>query len=398
MNHVAVEAADTELRGKRVFIVSRCARTLYNFRRRLIEDVTRAGASVTALGAAGDGFEVRLREHGVAFEHIPVGQRSIDPLADLRLLRHLVARFRRERPHVVHAFTIKPAIFGTLAAWLAGVPVRIVTITGVGHAFTTAGPAVRTIVSMLYRVALSRAHVVSFQNADDRELFLSLGLVRRERTQLVPGSGIDLDAFRPRPLPLEAGGAPRFLMLARVLREKGVAEFAAAAAIVKAKHPNATFTLLGGADARNPSTLNPEELDALRRSSVLQWIDDVADVRPYIEAADVVVLPSYREGLPRALLEGAAMGRALVATDVPGCRDLVLEGQTGHLAEAGNAQSLAAAMQKLCDDPQAIAVMGRAARSLVETRFDLRLVNRMSLETYARSLRAVSSRFGLPIY
>jgi glycosyltransferase involved in cell wall biosynthesis len=387
MNDIGLEAAYAELKGKRVCIVSRCARTLYNFRRHLIDDIARAGASVTALGAAGDGFEARLREHGVAFEHIPVAQRSIDPIADLRLVRHLVARFRVERPHVVHMFTIKPAIFGTLAAWVARVPVRIVTITGVGHAFTTAGFAVRTIVSMLYRVALSKAHVVCFQNADDRELFVSLGLVRKERTQLVPGSGIDLERFRPRPLPHAAGGAPHFLMIGRVLKEKGVAEFAAAAAIVKAKHPQATFTLLGGVDARNPSTLSSAELEALRRSSALQWIDDVADVRPYIEAADVVVLPSYREGLPRALLEGAAMARALVATDVPGCRDLVLEGQTGHLAEVGNAQSLAGAMQKLCDDPQAIAPMGRAARSLVESRFDLRLVNRMSLETYAGNLR-----------
>lgn len=386
MNRVAVESTSARLAGKRVCIVSRCARTLFNFRRHLIEDIARAGASVTALGAAGDGFEARLREHGIAFEHIPVGQRSVDPVADLRLVRQLVRRFRAERPHVVHTFTIKPAIFGTLAAWMARVPVRIVTITGVGHAFTTAGFAIRTIVSVLYRVALSRAHVVCFQNADDRELFLRLGLVRRERTLLVPGSGIDLDAFRPQPLPLVAGGAPRFLMIGRVLKEKGVAEFAAAAALIKAKIPHATFTLLGGADARNPSTLSQDELEALRRSSVVEWIDEVADVRPYIAAADVVVLPSYREGLPRALLEGAAMGRALIATDVPGCRDLVLEGQTGHLAEAGNAASLAAAMQKLCDAPQAIALMGRTARTLVETRFDLRLVNRMTLETYAGRL------------
>ena len=171
-------------------------------------------------------------------------------------------------------------------------------------------------------------------------------------------------------------------MIARLLREKGVREYIRAAHLVKSEHPRASFTLVGGTDPRNPSSLPKEEIAALQTSAEVEWIDEVADVRPFIAAADVVVLPSYREGLPRTLLEGAAMGRALIATDAPGCREVVISDETGYLAQVGDASSLAQAMARLCESPHEIAAMGRRARHLVETCYDQRLVNQACLHSY----------------
>lgn len=372
-----------DLCGKRIMVISRCARTLYIFRRSLIAEASKCGAEVVALGAGGDGFEEELAASGIRFEPIPIAVRSIDLLADLRLVMCLVRKFRRSKPDVVHCFTVKPAIFATLAAWFAGVPRRVVTITGLGHAFTTAGSLVRSAVTILYRVALSRAHVVFFQNRDDRDFFVGRGVVRASVARVIPGSGVDVERFAPCPLPCEASGAPRFLMIARLLREKGVREYIQAARRVKIEHPHATFTLLGGVDRRNPSSLSPEEIAALQTSADVAWVDDVADVRPFIAAADVVVLPSYREGLPRTLLEGAAMGRALVATDAPGCREVVVPGETGYLVRIGDPSSLAQAMARLCESPHEIGALGRRARRLVETCYDQRLVNQACLHSYA---------------
>ncbi|WP_116812554.1 glycosyltransferase family 4 protein [Steroidobacter cummioxidans] len=372
-----------DLSGERIAVVSRCARTLFNFRRSLIGAAQRAGAEVTAFGSAGEGFEQRLQSQGMRFEHIPVSWRGLDPLADLMLLGTMARMFRRYRPHIVHCFTIKPAIFGTVAAWLAKVPLRVVTITGLGHAFTTAGPLVRGVVTRLYRFALARAHVVFFQNKDDRDLFVQLGLVSAGVARLIPGSGVDLERFAPVALPGGGRDSPRFLMIARLLREKGVREFIEAAAAVKQRYPGAAFTLLGGADSRNPSSLSAAEIAELRNSAAVQWVDEVLDVRQYIAAADVMVLPSYREGLPRTLLEGAAMGRALVATDAPGCREVVIPGETGYLVPVRDSAALAQAMQTLCECPDEIPALGRAARHMVEAIYDQRVVDAICLHAYA---------------
>jgi glycosyltransferase involved in cell wall biosynthesis len=374
------------LSGKDVVVMSRCSWTLFNFRRSLIRALQAAGARVLALGAAGDGFDTQLGAAGINFEHVPVSRRSLNPLADVALSLRLFTIFRRLRPTVVHCFTIKAVIFGTLAAAAARVPIRVVTITGLGHAFISGSTLLRRTVIALYRQALRRAHAVIFQNADDRALFVQLGLVEPQRTELVPGSGVDLQYFVPAPLPYRERAAPSFLMIARLLQEKGVREYLQAAGAVKALHPSVTFRLLGGADVRNPSALQPEEIAALRASSVVEWIDEVQDVRPYIAAADVVVLPSYREGLPRTLLEASAMGRALIATDTEGCREVVVDAQNGYLVPVRDARALAAAMGRMIDAPAGIATMGANARARAEALFDEQLVIRRTLATYEKLL------------
>jgi len=343
---------------------------MHNFRLPLIRSLMAEGFTVTAVAAGGDGFDTKLRAAGVTFEAVPVSRRGIAPFMDLLLLLRLIRLFRRVRPRVFHAFTIKPAIYGTLAAAAAGVPVRIVTITGLGHAFTTASGTLRRLVETLYRTALKRASLVYFQNEDDRALFLERGLVPAAKTRLIAGSGVDTRRFAVAPLPLASGGKPRFLMVARLLREKGVHEYFAAAERVRAAHPDIVFELLGGLDTRNPSGLSRQEIDTLAARGAVRWIDEVSDVRPFMAACDVLVLPSYREGMPRAVLEAAATGRAAIVTDVPGCRAAVEAGVTGLLVPPADPEALAVAILRFVNEPALASSMGAAARRRVEAEFD----------------------------
>jgi glycosyltransferase involved in cell wall biosynthesis len=343
-------------------------------------------AQVTTIGSSGEGYEDLLSKEGIEFRHAPVSRRSVNPGADVRLFVNLVRQFREIRPHIVHSFTVKPAIYATLAAARAGVPARVVTITGLGHAFTTASPLITQATEWLYRVALARASLVYFQNAEDRELFLSRRLVGSERTHLIPGSGVDLGRFVPTSLPCQSGDTVNFLMIGRLLKEKGVREFLSAAGRLKVANVSARFRLVGGIDGRNPSSLAPAEIESLRNSAAVEWVGEVLDVRPHVAWADVVVLPSYREGLPRSLLEGGAMGRALIASNVPGCRDVVRDGQNGFLVPPENAESLARAMATLAADPSTIERFGRCARETVEDRFDERVVVSETIKAYLQLL------------
>jgi glycosyltransferase involved in cell wall biosynthesis len=366
----------------RVVVASRCAWTMHNFRLPLLQALARGGYTVKAVGAGGDGYDTKLLAAGVDFEDVPVSRRGVAPLQDLRLMFRLVALFRRFRPRVFHAFTIKPAIYGTLAAALAGVPVRVVTITGLGHAFTTAPGALRGLVEWLYRAALRRATLVYFQNNDDRALFLERGLVAAAKTRLIAGSGVDTRRFAEAPLPSAAGGAPRFLMVARLLREKGVAEYFEAAERVRATHPRAEFVLLGGLDTRNPSGFTRSEVEALTSRGAVRWENEVTDVRPFLAACDVLVLPSYREGMPRSVLEAASTGRAAIVTDVPGCRDAVESGVTGLLVPPADPDALAVAIRRFVDEPGLIATMGAAARRRVVAGFDEQVVIAETMAAY----------------
>lgn len=381
-----MNAPADKLAGARIFVVSRCAQTLHRFRTTLLLALGALGARAQGLGAAGEGYEDRLRAVGVDFRHVGISLKGVDPVADIKLYFQLLKIFRQERPAVVHAFTIKPAIYATLAAARAGVPARVVTITGLGHAFTTAPTTVRLIVEFLYRRALARATLVFFQNEDDKRLFVERGLVEAAKARMVPGSGVDLAKFAVRPLPGVGGAVPHFLMIGRLLVEKGVREFVAAANIVLAKYPAARFSIVGGSDLRNPSALSEAELAAMRNAGRIEWIGEVSDVRPYIEATDVVVLPSYREGLPRALLEGAAMGRALITTDAPGCRDVVQEGINGYLVPVADGHALAIAMMRYIENPALVGEHGVQGRRLVEQKFDEEMVISRFISSYQESL------------
>jgi glycosyltransferase involved in cell wall biosynthesis len=302
---------------------------------------------------------------------------GIDPIKNLASLLGIFKIIRQKRPDIFLGFTIKPNIFGSIACRRLKVP-AILNVSGLGTAFLS-GPVVRRAILSLYQFAFARADVVFFQNSDDSELFVEERAVRAGQAHLLPGSGINLTHFAPSSLPFE----PRFLMIGRLLADKGVREYVTAARQLKARIPAANFALLGQLDHQNRSAISEDELNRWVTEGVVDYRGATNDVRPFIRQAAAVVLPSYREGLPRTLLEGAAMGRPLIGTDVAGCRQVVRDGVTGYLCQARSATSLAAAMERFANSAYSKRLaMASNARAMVEEEFDERLV----VEAYLREI------------
>lgn len=356
---------------------------LANFRSGLIRDLRANGYAVLAV-APDDGNRQRLAELGADFRLIGVDSSGSSVLKDVRLVLDYLRVMRAERPQAFLGFTIKPNIYGSIAAGLLGIPV-VNNISGLGTAFIKRGP-LTAVVTMLYRLALGRSRRVFFQNPDDRDMFLAKGLVRPERTQVIPGSGIDLTRFAPAPTqPRSGDDGLRFLFVGRLLRDKGIGEFVEAATMLRDQWPGTRFQILGFADADNRTAVPSAEIARWRSDGIVEYLGDTRDVRPFLEQADCVVLPSYREGLPRSLLEASAMARPMIATDVPGCREVVTDGDTGFLCEARSAESLAAAMERMLrTSAQDRLGMGKRARARVERDFDEALVTKAYLAVLAR--------------
>jgi len=378
--------SEAQLMDRKVLLVSRCAWTLYNFRLGIMRALKKNGNIVIGGGAAGDGFEEKIEALGIPFIGLPIDKKGINPRSDLRLFCKLYSWYHRERPDIVHHFTIKPVIYGCMAAHLARVPRIINTITGLGYVFTgEEKPWLKRLVESMYRLSIRRADFTFFQNKDDLDFFLKRRLVQDTRSGLLPGSGVDCEFFAP-PSKVKPSNeeAPTFLMVARLLRDKGVYEYVEAAHLVKHQFPTVHFQLLGGPDERNPNVIPRKDLDRWQSEGVVDWLGEVADVRPAMAKADVVVLPSYyREGIPRALLEGAAMGKPLITTNAVGCREVVDEGINGLLVPIKDVQALAKAMTKMIKNPSMRNEMGRAGRLKIEKEFDERIVIGKVIKAYA---------------
>ena len=342
-----------------------------NFRRGLIAAFIEKGWRVTVL-APQDQTTAWIREMGCQYQDLPMDASGLSPLGGYRLVQEFSGFFLAEQPDVVLSFTIKNNIFGSMAARRLGVPF-IPNVTGLGTAFLSGSP-LRWLAERLYSRAFRGLPVVFFQNSDDQALFLERKLVSHAQARLLPGSGIALNHFKPTPLP-DKTNAPTFLLIARLLRDKGVLEFVEAARDVRSWLPSARFQLLGPADAENRTAIGPETVTRWEEEGVIEYLGTTSDVRPYIAAAHCVVLPSYREGTPRTLLEAAAMARPIITTDAPGCRDVVEEGHTGFLCKPKDADDLArAARDFLALGPDVWRKMGLAGRAKMEREYDESIV------------------------
>lgn len=334
-----------------------------------------------------DEYVPLLEELGCQCVHLPIDKNGSNPLMDLVLCLRYYGALRSLRPKAFLGYTIKPNIYGSIAAHLLGIPV-VNNIAGLGSIFIRETFLTR-VVRSLYKIALRRSHQVFFQNEDDLKLFSKLGLVSRQAAGLLPGSGVNLDNYVPEPPVTQDTRPYRFLMVARVLKNKGVEEYVEAARRLRSAGVNAEFQLLGALDAANPNSIPAEKIAEWGSAGLLSYLGKTDDVRPYLANADCVVLPSYREGVPRALLEAAAMARPIIATDVTGCRDAVEDGINGFLCEVKNAASLAEKMQNMLSlAPARRVAMGLAGRRKVEAEFDEQLV----IHKYVSAIESTGSK------
>lgn len=372
--------------SKKIILVSRCAWTLFNFRSGLIQTLIKLGYRVTGAGAGGDGFEPKIQAMGVPFVSLPVDKKGINPLADIKLFWAFFLFYKREKPEIVHHFTIKPVIYGSIAARLARVPLIINTIPGLGYVFSQDAPIwLKVMVKRAYQIALARAHYTFFQNRDDLNLFLESRLVTPKNTAVLPGSGVDLIHFSPLPVLAEKNrdNSITFLLVSRLLREKGIYEFVSAAREIRKEYPLIKFHLLGKRDERNPSVIPEKDLDRWEAEGIVHWLGEANDVRPIMAEADVVVLPSYyREGIPRSLLEAAAMEKPIITTRAIGCREAVDDRITGLLISGKNVQALIEAMVYLIHNPGERRKMGKAGREKMIREFDEKNVIQKTVEVY----------------
>lgn len=374
--------------GQKILLVANTGWYLYNFRLPLARRLRHEGFDVVLVSPS-DSYVERLRSEG--FEHrslCKLSRRGINPAGESLAVAELVELYWREKPRAVHHFTIKCVLYGTIAAKLSGVRSVVNAVTGLGHIFLGKRMATRLLrppVRWLYRRILKarRAHVV-FQNPDDLDAFVQQGLVAPDKTVIIRSSGVDVSRFTPRPSSpeLDASKVPVVLFAGRLLTEKGIHDYVQAARLVK-QQVDVCFQVAGDQDAGNPSSISDATLDSWRLEGAVDLLGHVDEIDEVIALADIVVLPSYREGTPRVLLEAAAMGKPLVATDVPGCREVVQDNVNGLLVRVQDPSALAQALLDLLKQPERADEMGRAGRLMVEEEFCVHKVVERTLGVYA---------------
>lgn len=359
--------------------------SVLNFRGKLLEAIQAKGYEIHIMVPELANFQEeyqKLIALGYQVHEIPMQRTGTNPLADLKLLKNMYQQIRQIQPDVVLSYTIKPVIYGTLAAGLAKVPKRFALITGLGYAFQNVETAKRSIfqklVHGLYAQALKYTHKVFFQNPDDLKLFEDMRLLEANKPAVVVnGSGVNVQDFEVMPLPINEQGKVRasFLLIARLLGDKGIREYMAAARSIKAQYPEAEFHLVGWIDD-NPSAISQQELETWVNDKIVNYWGKLSDVRPAIVASSVYVLPSYREGTPRTVLEAMAMGRAVITTDAPGCRETVSHGVNGYLVAVKSVDQLVQSMQYFIEDPKLMISMGQRSREIALNKYDVHQVNK----------------------
>ena len=362
----------------KILLVSHYARSLINFRGEMIKAFAELGHEVTSLGPE-KGFSGELKKLGANYREIPLDRTGLNPLKDMVTFFALVRIMRKLKPDIVFSYAIKPVIYGSLAALVAGVPWVYSMITGLGFVFVEKERKnfLQRFVRFLYRLSLKNNAAVFFQNPDDLELFRRAGLLGKDtKAVLINGSGVDLERFyyvRPEIKPLS------FLLMARLIWDKGIGEYVEAARRLKKRYPEVSFKLLGPLDS-NPSAIKERDIKRWGEEGIIEYLGATDDVRPYLAGCSVYVLPSFREGTPRSVLEAMAMGRPIITSDAPGCRETVIHGVNGFLVPVKDSASLAEAMEKFILNPKLVFAMGEKSRQMAEEKYDVHKVNRTILQ------------------
>jgi glycosyltransferase involved in cell wall biosynthesis len=367
----------------KILVISSLAFSLVNFRGKLLAEMRKQGHEVVAV--AGDldpEVERKLAEMGIALRVIPFTRAGTSLVTEMKTLIAYYRMMRAERPDVILSYTHKPIIYGGIAARVYRRAHYYVLMAGLGYYFGPEGrekKLARGLFVALFREGLRKARKIFVFNADDRTDMLEAGIINRNQDVIqVPGSGVEISHFAAQPLP---DGPPRFHMMARFMRDKGVLEFLEAAKQVKALHPETSFALLGRPDTENPTGISEAEVAELAKDYPVEFCPETLDVRPFLGASSVFVLPSYyREGLPRSILEALSVGRPIITADSPGCRDPIEHGKNGFIVPPRDANALALAMLQFIDHPDLISQMAANSRAIAEEVYDVDRVNRILLD------------------
>ncbi len=368
---------------KKTVVSSNTSWYLFNFRLPLLKELVKRGYQVFAL-APFDSYAKHFQEYGIKHLDIQITRSGINPFEDIVLFLKFLSIYKRHKPDIVQHFTVKPVIYGTIAARVSRVRHIYNMVPGLGYVFTGTSFKkfwVQKIVRFLYRRTMLFSQHVFFQNQDDRNYFLEHKMVDKQKTSVIPGTGVDTAKFSPRKH--ERKKVVTFILAARMLWDKGIKEFVDAAYTLRKKYNNVDFWLLGPVDLQNPKGISSEQLEKWNKEGTVKYFGMTDNIKTYYEKADVIVLPSYyREGLPLSLLEGAAMGMPIITTDSTGCREVVEDGINGFLVPIKDSAKLASAMEKYIANPGLISSMGQASRDIALQKFDSKQVVREILKYY----------------
>jgi glycosyltransferase involved in cell wall biosynthesis len=372
---------------RKIIFVGNTGFSLFNFRLSLMRAMRDLGWSV--IGVANDeaDYTEKFKNEGMGFVHIPIDHKGKNPLRDLLLIQQLKALYRRESPEVVHHFTIKPVIFGSMAAKWAKVPAIVNTITGIGYVFEKGGLLMKIVIE-LYKLALSGRPKVIFQNKDDCQFFISKGIVRKSNARIILGSGVNTEILFPN-MNKRTNGNLRFLLVSRMLWSKGIKEYVSAAEKIKRDFYQTSFIMAGGASGGgakgNPEAIPEEWLNDVNKKGNVKWVGRIPFERvlELLDKSDVFILPSfYQEGIPRSLLEAAAKGKPIITTDAPGCREVVVDGVNGFLVPPRDIDSLVDCMIKFIQRPELVQRMGIESRKRAVEIFDERKILDQTMQIY----------------
>lgn len=357
-----------------IMVLSAHTSSLFWFRMNMMQAFLERGHTVYAVGSEPEEeWAQKFSEKGITYRQIHVSRNGTNPLDDLKTYRSILALFKEISPDKVFAYQAKAIVYGALAAHKCKVTEFYPLIAGLGSVFRGAGTKadiLRKILTVQYKLAFRYSKTVIFQNEDDRSELVSRGIVSKDKTRIINGSGVDLTRFIQAPVPEET----RFLFVGRLIKDKGVGEYLDACRIFKKSHPNTECMLIGPFDS-NPSAIKPEELEKYTKDGTVTYFGEQEDVRPYLRQTSVYVLPSYHEGTPKSVLEAMATGRAVITTDVPGCRETVTDGVNGFLVEPKSAEAVAEAMCRLAEDLELCRVFGEAGRKIAVEKYDVNKVN-----------------------
>lgn len=354
-------------------LISPKNRTAYNFRGDLVKKIIESGYEVVVTGPNMDNVD-KIEALGARFVEVPMNKNTLNPLKDLKYMNDLRKVFKDEKPDAILGYTSKPVIYGSIAGRLAKVPHKVAMVTGAGYAFnakTRKANLIKQVMRILYKVAFKCADVVIFQNADDKNTYVSEGILKDERCNVVDGSGVNMERFPLVPYPEKL----TFFMLARVMYSKGIREYLEACTIIKEKYPEVRCMLLGACENIHDS-YSKEDLQPYVDKGIIEHFGETDTVADFYKQCSVFVLPSYGEGVPRTVLEAMSMGRAVITTDAPGCKETVIEGENGFIVPMKDGKALAEKMMEFVKNPEYVEKMGKASNEYCRRRFEVNKINK----------------------